>query len=65
MFQNVQTKYITGKTEGDKELADFEKSAESLTDLIADLDLRLSTEFKNGVEKINVQFKVRHPFSHP
>ena len=41
----------------EKELADLEKSAESLTDLIADLDLRLSTEFKNGVEKINVQFK--------
>src|SRR3990167_5971471 len=41
----------------EKELADLEKSAESLTDLIADLDLRLSTEFKNGVEKINIQFK--------
>jgi len=41
----------------EKELVDLEKSAESLTDLIADLDLRLSTEFKNGVEKINIQFK--------
>ncbi len=41
----------------EKELADLEKSAESLTELIADLNTRLSTEFKNGVEKINTQFK--------
>ncbi|MDQ5969434.1 MAG: chromosome segregation protein, partial [Patescibacteria group bacterium] len=41
----------------EKELADLEKSAQSLTELIADLDMRLSTEFKNGVEKINTQFK--------
>lgn len=41
----------------EKELNDLEKTAESLTELIADLDLRLSTEFKNGVEKINIQFK--------
>jgi chromosome segregation protein len=41
----------------EKELGDLEKSAESLTELIADLDLRLSTEFKSGVDKINVQFK--------
>jgi len=41
----------------EKELNDLEKSAESLTELISDLDLRLSTEFKNGVEKINIQFK--------
>ncbi|MCX6701827.1 MAG: AAA family ATPase [Candidatus Zambryskibacteria bacterium] len=41
----------------EKELADLEKSAESLTELITDLDLRLSTEFKNGVDKINIQFK--------
>lgn len=41
----------------EKELADLEKSATSLTELITDLDLRLSTEFKTGVEKINVQFK--------
>jgi len=41
----------------EKELTDLEKSAESLTELIADLDDRLSTEFKNGVDKINTQFK--------
>jgi chromosome segregation protein len=41
----------------EKELADLEKSAQSLTELIADLDMRLSTEFKNGVEKINTQFR--------
>jgi chromosome segregation protein len=40
-----------------KELEDLEKTATSLTDLIKDLDNRLSTEFKNGVEKINSQFK--------
>ncbi len=41
----------------EKELADLAKSAESLTELITDLDNRLSTEFKVGVEKINTQFK--------
>jgi len=41
----------------EKELADLEKSAASLTDLIVDLDSRLSTEFKTGIEKINLQFK--------
>ena len=40
-----------------KELADLIKSATSLTELIADLDMRLSTEFNTGVEKINAQFK--------
>ncbi len=40
-----------------KELTDLEVSASSLTDLIRDLDLRLSTEFKIGVEKINREFK--------
>ncbi len=40
-----------------KELLDLEKSATSLTELIANLDMRLSTEFKTGVEKINTQFK--------
>jgi len=40
-----------------KELADLEASAVSLTVLIADLDSRLSTEFKTGVDKINKQFK--------
>lgn len=39
-----------------KELLDLEKSAESLTELIRDLDERLSNEFKSGVEKINKQF---------
>ncbi len=41
----------------EKELADLQNSAESLTELIRDLDTRLSTEFKNGIEKINAQFK--------
>ncbi|HEY4508947.1 MAG TPA: AAA family ATPase [Candidatus Paceibacterota bacterium] len=41
----------------EKELLDLEKSAASLSELIADLDERLSTEFKVGVEKINNQFK--------
>lgn len=54
-------KEYTEATERDtfleKELTDLEKSAESLAELITDLDTRLSTEFKNGVEKINVQFR--------
>ncbi len=54
-------KEYTDATERDtfleKELADLEKSADSLMELIADLDVRLTTEFKNGVEKINIQFK--------
>ncbi len=41
----------------ERELLDLEKSAESLTDLIKDLDVRLGTEFKIGIEKINHQFK--------
>lgn len=40
-----------------KELLDLENSANSLGTLISDLDLKLSTEFKNGVEKINNQFR--------
>ncbi len=40
-----------------KELTDLENSATSLGLLITDLDVKLSTEFKNGVEKINRQFK--------
>ncbi len=40
-----------------KELEDLEKSAVSLSELIKDLDARLGTEFKTGVEKINTQFK--------
>jgi chromosome segregation protein len=54
-------KEYTEATERDtfleKELTDLEKTATSLTELIADLDMRLSTEFKAGVEKINKQFK--------
>ncbi len=54
-------KEYTEATERDafleKELSDLEKTAASLTELIADLDVRLSTEFKNGVDKINTQFK--------
>ncbi len=54
-------KEYTDATERDafleKELVDLEKSATSLTDLITDLDTRLSTEFKTGLEKINTQFK--------
>lgn len=41
----------------EKELIDLEKSATSLTDLIKDLDERLRIDFKNGVDKINHQFK--------
>jgi chromosome segregation protein len=40
-----------------KELLDLEKAAESLTLLIADLDQRLTTEFKEGIHKINSQFQ--------
>lgn len=40
-----------------KELADLDASALSLSELIADLDNRLSLEFKTGVEKINTQFR--------
>ena len=41
----------------EKELADLEKSATSLSELISDLNNRLSEEFKSGLEKINQQFK--------
>ncbi len=54
-------KEYTDATERDafleKELADLENSATSLGVLISDLDVKLGTEFKNGVEKINNQFK--------
>ena len=56
----VQKEY-TEATERDvfleKELLDLGNSATSLTELISDLDMRLSTEFKTGIEKINTQFK--------
>lgn len=41
----------------EKELTDLKNSATSLSELISDLDVRLSTEFKVGIEKINTQFK--------
>jgi len=41
----------------EKELVDLQNSATSLGELIKELDEKLSTEFKNGVEKINTQFK--------
>src|SRR3989344_6027394 len=41
----------------EKELTDLKNSATSLAELIADLDARLSTEFKTGIEKINTQFR--------
>lgn len=39
-----------------KEIEDLENSAETLKVLIKDLDEKLTTEFKLGVEKINKQF---------
>jgi chromosome segregation protein len=39
-----------------REIADLEKSAETLGTLIADLEEKLDTEFKAGVTKINDQF---------
>ena len=41
----------------EKELIDLEKSAASLKELIADLNERLSTEFKIGISKINAKFQ--------
>ncbi len=41
----------------ERELEDLHKSAESLKKLIEELDEKLTTEFKNGVEKINTQFE--------
>jgi chromosome segregation protein len=40
-----------------REIEDLEKSAETLTVLIKDLEEKLTTEFKVGVEKINKQFQ--------
>lgn len=39
-----------------KELADLGSSMQSLESLIADLKLKLDTMFKDGVEKINIEF---------
>jgi chromosome segregation protein len=41
----------------ERELADLEKSAESLHGLISDLSEKLETEFKDGLGKINKQFQ--------
>jgi chromosome segregation ATPase len=40
-----------------RELEDLQKSAESLRGMIAELDVRLDTEFKQGILKINGQFQ--------
>jgi chromosome segregation protein len=40
-----------------KELSDLQASKKSLHDLIADLDMRISIEFKEGILKINSQFQ--------
>lgn len=39
-----------------RELADLEKSAETLRELVKELEVRLATEFSNGLEKINTEF---------
>ncbi len=41
----------------EREIADLEKSAETLKVLIADLVEKLDVEFKTGVTKINIQFQ--------
>jgi chromosome segregation protein len=40
-----------------REILDLEKSAEALLDLIKDLEERLSTQFKEGIDKINKEFQ--------
>lgn len=40
-----------------RELVDLEKSAESLTTLIKELEIKLDTLFSDGISKINHQFK--------
>ncbi|MES3004529.1 MAG: AAA family ATPase [Patescibacteria group bacterium] len=40
-----------------KELTDLDNSAKSLNELIQELDLKLGTEFRNGIDKINTQFR--------
>ena len=39
-----------------RELGDLEKSAESLKNLIKDLEVRLAEEFKTGIQNINKEF---------
>jgi len=41
----------------ERELGDLTKSSESLKNLIKELEEKLTTEFKNGVTKINIQFQ--------
>jgi chromosome segregation protein len=41
----------------ERELGDLSKSAESLKQLISELEEKLNTEFKEGVQKINRQFQ--------
>ena len=41
----------------EREIADLEKSAESLKDLIKDLEEKLNMQFKSGIEKINKEFQ--------
>lgn len=41
----------------EREIKDLEKSAEALKDLIKDLEEKLSTQFKSGIEKINKEFQ--------
>ena len=40
-----------------KEIEDLEKTAESLVALVEELKKKLDVEFRNGLEKINTQFK--------
>ena len=40
-----------------RELTDLEKSAESLNNLIKDLEVRLATEFETGLKNINKEFE--------
>lgn len=41
----------------EREIADLEKSAESLNELIKDLEEKLNVQFKSGIEKINKEFQ--------
>ncbi len=41
----------------EREIVDLEQSALSLTSLISDLEKRLGAQFKDGIEKINLQFQ--------
>ena len=41
----------------EREIADLEKSAQALQNLIKDLEDKLSAQFKEGIEKINKEFQ--------